>query len=333
MFSHFYHRLIRKYVSLFGALFNNLYTYRYTSAGMERERTKVPLTYSPKEKFLTRLKSDPTLTKSILTTLPRIAFEITGISYDADRKQQSTLKLQGPTVGTSAATMYMAAPYTLDFSLSIYARNIEDATQIVEQILPYFQPDFTVTALLIPELQLKKDIPILLTTVNQQIDYEGGFDSTRLIIWTLDFSMKAFFFGPVGTTGLISGISGNTGANTGGSHMSALIDSNLGLDSEQVILSSGNTIFKLGEVVTNSDRTFFATVKDWDASTQTMTLANITGSLQANTVLRGSDTNVRRTVTSLVRPTAGVTITVKQTPLIATMDDDFGFSVVVEEHE
>ena len=143
--AHFYNRTIRKIVVAFGSMFNDILLTRYSNDGSTaHEITKVPLNYGPKEKYLVRINSDPTLTKSIATTVPRMSFNLDGMAYDTSRKQQTTLPNFGFSSGTFK-TQYVPIPYNFDFSLSIYVRNTEDGTQILEQILPFFTPDFTVT--------------------------------------------------------------------------------------------------------------------------------------------------------------------------------------------
>jgi hypothetical protein len=196
--AHFYHRITRKYVVLFGTMFNNITLVRTnTDSGAEIERVKVPIVYGPKEKYVSRLRSDPDLQKQIAIRLPRLSFELTGISYDAARKQNSMLKVAKGNSGSSTKSSYMSVPYDLDFELTLYARNIDDGTQVIEQIMPYFNPDYTVTINPVTSLNVLKDIPIILNTVSNNIEYEGNFDSVRFVMWTLTFTMKAHYYGPV----------------------------------------------------------------------------------------------------------------------------------------
>ena len=140
----FYHRTIRKMVVVFGTLFNDLEIVRYTQAGVPKEKWKVPLTYSPKERFLTAITSDPNLIRSINTVVPRMSFNLDSLEYDVNRKQVSTLMNFAKQDNTSVSTQFVPIPYNYQFSLSIYVRNTEDGTQILEQILPFFTPDFNV---------------------------------------------------------------------------------------------------------------------------------------------------------------------------------------------
>ncbi len=196
---HFYNRTIRKVVVAFGTLFNDIQIVRYNSNNTPREIFKVPLSYGAKEKYMTRITSDPNLTKSIATVVPRISFEMTGMSYDSGRKQISTMRNFSANTSTSLNAQYVPVPYNFDFSLSIYTRNTEDGTQILEQILPFFTPDFTVTVDFIQPMDQKYDLPIILNSVTPTTDYEGDMMSTRLITWDLEFTAKGYIWPAVRT--------------------------------------------------------------------------------------------------------------------------------------
>ncbi len=196
--AHFYNRTIRKMVIAMGTVLNDIELVRYTKDGTTaKERFKVPLSYGAKEKYYVRLTTDPDLVRSLNVVVPRISFELTGMSYDSSRKMLSTLQNSHITSSTSIKTQFAPVPYDFNFTAAVYVRNTEDGTQIIEQIIPFFTPDFTVTANLIPDLGLKYDIPIILNSVTNEVDYEGDFMSTRLIIWNLDFTLKGYLFPPV----------------------------------------------------------------------------------------------------------------------------------------
>ncbi len=196
--AHFYNRTIRKMVIAMGTVLNDIELVRYTKDGTTaKERFKVPLSYGAKEKYYVRLTTDPDLVRSLNVVVPRISFELTGMSYDSSRKMLSTLQNSHITSSTSIKTQFAPVPYDFNFTAAVYVRNTEDGTQIIEQIIPFFTPDFTVTANLIPDLGLKYDIPIILNSVTNEVDYEGDFMSTRLIIWNLDFTLKGYLFTPV----------------------------------------------------------------------------------------------------------------------------------------
>ena len=196
----FYFNLIRKYIITFGTLFNGIYISKEDKNGNEVARIKVPITYGPKDKALTRVFQDPNIDRPTATfPLPMMSFEITGFEYDGSRKLQTINKNVYNDLDdkTKRKRQYMPVPYNIGFQLSILVKNAEDGTKIVEQILPYFTPDWTVTALLIPEMDIKHDIPIILNNVNLDDVYEGEFTVRRSMVWTLDFTLKGYMYGPV----------------------------------------------------------------------------------------------------------------------------------------
>jgi hypothetical protein len=204
VFSTFYHGTIRKYVVVFGTLFNNIYINRVDSTGEQVQSMKVPLSYGPKDKFLARLENDPTFNRPAMV-LPRMAFEISSMSYAADRKLNTVNRNMKAVADTNKVLYnYMQVPYDIGFTLYIMIKNADDGTRIIEQILPYFTPEWTLTANLIPSLGLNVDLPVVLNNVGMQDTYEGDFINRRAIVWTLDFTMKAYLFGPVKKTGLIT---------------------------------------------------------------------------------------------------------------------------------
>ena len=166
---------------------------------------KVPLAYGPRQKYLVRLADDPDLSKSTAVTLPRIGFEIAGISYDPARKLQRVQKFK-KVKGAKASqldTQYMPVPYNIDFELYILSKQSDDALQIVEQILPYFQPDYTVTINDNTDMGIKRDVPVILNSIAYEDDYQGDFASRRAIIYTLSFTAKFYLYGPVTSSKVI----------------------------------------------------------------------------------------------------------------------------------
>jgi hypothetical protein len=192
--AHFYNRTIRKIVVAFGTLFNDIQVIRFDKNGNQKEILKVPLNYGAKEKWVTRITSDPDLVKSVATTVPRMSFDLVGIDYDTSRKQPTTLQNFASDGSGKLNRQYAPLPYNFSFTMSIYVRNTEDGTQIVEQILPYFAPDYTVTVDLIADMNQKYDMPIILNSVTPDTQYEGDLMDTRLIIWTLEFTVKGYIF-------------------------------------------------------------------------------------------------------------------------------------------
>jgi hypothetical protein len=198
-----YSKIIRKINTGFSELFSNITLIRYNPDDTEQERFLVPIAHATKELYVMRLQADPDLDKKIQMTLPRLSFEMNGLTYDASRKQNTNIKNFAQT-NTGAISQYMQVPYNLDFSLYLYVRNIEDGTQIIEHILPYFTPDYTIKINLIPEMGMIKEVPIILNSTEYEINYEGDRNSdTRMIIWTLNFTAKAFLYRDTSESGLI----------------------------------------------------------------------------------------------------------------------------------
>jgi hypothetical protein len=200
MFGHdFYHGTLRRYVIMFGNLFNEIQIDRWDSSGAKLQTLNVPIEYGPKQKFIQRVTADPTLNREISTVLPRLGFEFTSMTYAPQRKLNSAHYYQkGQNAGgTDFAYTFAPVPYDFNFSLHALVKNAEDGTQIVEQIVPFFTPDWTVTMKALPDLNVNLDIPIELLSVTSEDTYEGDFESRRIISWQLDFVVKGYLFGPV----------------------------------------------------------------------------------------------------------------------------------------
>jgi hypothetical protein len=193
----FYHNTIRRYVILFGTLFNDIHINRVDTGGSVTQTIKVPISYGPKEKMLARLDADPNLNRPAIV-LPRMSFELTDLNYGPTRKLNTIGKIvaANPNDTNSAKYQYTPVPYDLNFILSIAVKNADDGTRILEQILPFFTPNWNSTVDLIPELGIKLDVPIVLNAVSSEDSYEGDFEARRSIVWTLSFTMKGYIFGP-----------------------------------------------------------------------------------------------------------------------------------------
>lgn len=192
-----YHGIIKKTVVAFGTLFNNIEIRR--SQGSKTEVMKVPLAYGPKDKFLARLRQlgDLSTKDQAQISLPRLAFEIQAITYDPTRKVSPTQYIRNTTDSGTLNRAFMPIPYNINFELSILSKNQDDALQILEQILPFFQPSFNITMNLVPELGEKRDYPVTLTDISYNDQYEGDYDTRRTLIYTLQFTAKTFLYGPV----------------------------------------------------------------------------------------------------------------------------------------
>ena len=215
--SQFYHETIRKLVVAFGSMFNDIHLVRKNNAGVITQTMKVPLAYGPKQKFLARLRQDATLDNKVAVTLPRIGFEITGLTYDPARKLNRVQKYKKVKSGTDKKldTQYMPVPYNLEFALSIMSKNSDDGLQILEQILPYFQPDYTVTMIEDRTMDTKRDIPFVLNNVDYEDSYTGSLTTSRRIIYTLTFTAKIYLFGPISTSAVIKTVSADLYSDTG----------------------------------------------------------------------------------------------------------------------
>jgi hypothetical protein len=193
----FYHQTIRKYVALFGTLFNDINIEKKDSGGNVLSRQKVPIAYGPKQKFLTRINQDASLDRQVAIQLPRMGFEMTGIAYDPVRKLNTVGSLTHKETingNRNVKKMFNPSPYIFDFSLYAFVENAEDGTQILEQILPFFTPEFNVTVNIITDMGISIDIPIVIQSATSEDSYEGEFSARRTIIWTISFMMKGFIY-------------------------------------------------------------------------------------------------------------------------------------------
>ena len=201
----FYHESIRKVIVSFGTMFNNINLVRKDNSGSIIQSMKVPLAYGPREKFLVRLNEDADLTKQVAITLPRIGFEIQNLEYDSARKLnrvQRFKKVKGAQAKQLDA-QYMPVPYNLSIELYVMAKQSDDALQIVEQILPYFQPDYTLTINDNVAMDSKRDVPIVLNSISYEDNYQGDFTTRRALIYTLSFTAKFYLYGPVTSSKVI----------------------------------------------------------------------------------------------------------------------------------
>jgi hypothetical protein len=222
MFEYFYNEIFRKTLIGFGSLFNGIEVKKTDQSGQVTSITKVPLAYGPTQKFLARIDENPSLDKAVQITLPRMSFELVGIRYDPTRKasQTQTFLAQSTSDSKDIRKTYLPVPYNLEFELSIFTKLNDDMLQIIEQILPYFQPAYTLTINLIDVIGEKRDIPIVFEGISMQDDYEGDYTTRRALVYTLNFTAKTYIFGPTSSTStdiikkatisLVSGESGGT---------------------------------------------------------------------------------------------------------------------------
>ena len=202
--NYYYHQIIRRTIVAFGTLFNEIHIEHQNSKDEPISYMRVPLAYGPMQKFLAKIEQQEKLNKPVAITLPRMSFEMTSIKYDTTRKAGVTQTFKASD-GTNLKKVFMPVPYNIGFELNILTKLNDDSLQIVEQILPYFQPSFNLTVDLIDSIGEKRDIPIVLDSVSFQDDYEGDFSTRRSLIYTLQFTAKTYLFGPIAnsTDGLI----------------------------------------------------------------------------------------------------------------------------------
>lgn len=218
----FYHGVVRKSIIGFGRLFSNIYIDRKVTDPVKGElaqRLRVPLSYAPKEKWLVRVDEDPTLENHTLTSLPRMSFEIIAYTYDSLRKMNRMQQLKNPAVGAAEDGMTFVrtpVPYNIDMSLYIVTKTQEDALQIMEQILPFFTPEYTMSINAIEDMGVKLDVPVVLNSVIVSDEFEGDFQTRRFVVHTINFQMKINLFGPASTSGVIGKANVNVSNNEDG---------------------------------------------------------------------------------------------------------------------
>jgi hypothetical protein len=294
-----YHKVIRKISAAFAGLFNNIIIIRQNADGTENQRFKVPIVYANKEKYVKRLEGDPDLNKKIQIVLPVISYEMTYFRYDPSRKLNTMGRnfSNNADSNTDSFMMFNPVPYDIGFSLTIYTRNIEDGHQIIEYILPFFTPEWNLRLNLIPEMNIIKTIPIELNEVIPMIDSEGPvFDSpVRIVMWTLNFTAKAFIFGAIKDAKLIKEVQQNF-----------LLDSSADITAETLagccgkstktyqLLPGGHGEFQRAEIVyqgLNLENSYATgIVRDYDANNCLITVADICGAFKSNQTLIGNDT-------------------------------------------
>jgi hypothetical protein len=321
----FYNRIIRKLVVGFGNLFNEITMVRYNTDLSEAERFIVPIAYAAKEHYVLRLEEDYNLDKKVQMTLPRLSFEMTGLQYDASRKQNTNIRNYAASTGGTVVGQYNPVPYNFDFNLYLYVRNIEDGTQVIEHILPYFTPDYTIKLNLVPEMGMVKEIPIILNNVTQDVQYEGNRSSDpRLVIWTLNFTVKGFIFGPVSSAGLIK------------TSITNILNDITAED--VVIFNMGNTgigSYQIGEGVYQgySSGTATATARVLSWSNSKLHLTAINGNFVSSQPIYGMVTNANYNFTSYqVAPSVLSEIVVVPNPTTANANSLYTYTKTITEN-
>ena len=321
-----YNRIIRKLVVGFGNLFNDITLVRYNPDMTEAERMLVPIAYASKEDYVLRLENDYNLDKKVQMTLPRFSFEMTGMTYDASRKQNTNIKNFAQTP-SGVQAQYNPVPYDFDFSLYLYVRNIEDGTQVVEHILPFFTPDYTIKLNLIPEMGVVKEVPIILKNVSSEVTTEGNRDKdTRTVIWTFNFTVKGFVFGAVSSAGLIKTSITNILSNL----------SQTDVVSFNIDPYSGVGDYQQGEFVyqgfSAGTATASAKVTSWDNTNFYVHLTDIQGNFVSTQPIYGSASKANYKFIDYDRmPQKQATITIVPNPLTANAGDNWLANTTIHE--
>lgn len=281
-----YHRIIRKIIVAFGDLFNEINIARYDSHGVEKEHFLVPIVYGGKEKYVSRLEGDPELDKKVQVSLPIMSYEMIDMNYDSARKLNTNFRNIASAAGDTTNAVYNPVPFDFEFTLFAYVRNMEDGAQLMEKILPYFTPDYTINVNLIPEMGIIKQLPIILKSVTNEVDYEGDYNTkVRNIIWTLNFTVKGYLYGSVSQAKIIRR-----------SITNVLTESSMGhSDIIATMGGSGLGDYTVSEEVyqgySYENATATASVKDWDPVGKKLKLGDITGHFVSGEKITGLSTH------------------------------------------
>ena len=329
MFEYFYNEIFRKTIISFGTLFNDL-SIKHTDSDGNKSESKVPLAYGPIGKFLARLEQSPNLNKSVAMTLPRMSFEFTGLTYDPTRKVTTTqqITVKDPDTETTTKKVFMPVPYNMQFELNIMCKLNDDALQIVEQILPFFQPSYNLTVNLVSEINEKRDIPVVLENVSFQDEYEGDFTSRRVLYYTLRFTAKTYLFGPV-TSASKDIIKTASVRYLAGGSQSTQRDVTFSVKpralkdyTDDVVTTVSEDIDASQETINVADGTKITVNKFIDVEGEEMKVTKITGN-KLN-VKRGQDSTIAK---AHVRGTGvkGIDYSPREDSNIVELGDDFGF--------
>ena len=324
MFEYFYNEILRKTIISFGTLFNGL------TIKQDGSTVKVPLAYGPTQKFLARLEQAPNLSQATQISLPRMSFEFTGMTYDSSRKVTTTqtIAVKNPDDGTDIKKVFMPVPYNMQFELAIMCKLNDDALQLVEQILPFFQPQYNLTINLVSLINEKKDVPVVLENITMDDQYEGDFTSRRVLLYTLRFTAKTYLFGPV-TSASKDIIKTASVRYLAGGSQSTQRDVTFSVKpralkdyTDDVVTTISEDIDASQKTINVADGTAITVNKFIDVDGEEMKVTKITGN-KLN-VKRGQDSTVAKTH---VRGTGvkGIDYTGREDSNIIELGDDFGF--------
>ena len=324
MFEYFYNEILRKTIIGFGTLFNGL------SVKQDGSVVKVPLAYGPTQKFLARLEQSPNLSQATAISLPRMSFEFTGLTYDSSRKVTTTqtIAVKNPDDGTDIKKVFMPVPYNMQFELAIMCKLNDDALQLVEQILPYFQPQYNLTINLVSLINEKKDVPVVLENITMDDQYEGDFTSRRVLLYTLRFTAKTYLFGPVTSASKDIIKTASVRYLAGGSQSTqrdvtfAVQPRALKDYTDDVVTTVSEDIDASQKTINVADGTAITVNKFIDVDGEEMKVTKITSNKL--TVERGQDSTIAKTH---VRGTGikGIDYSPREDSNLIELGDDFGF--------
>ena len=324
MFEYFYNEILRKTIIGFGTLFNGI------TIKQDGSVVKVPLAYGPTQKFLARLEQAPNLSQATQISLPRMSFEFTGLTYDSSRKVTTTqtIAVKNPDDGTDIKKVFMPVPYNMQFELSIMCKLNDDALQVVEQILPYFQPQYNLTINLVSLINEKKDVPVVLENITMDDQYEGDFTSRRVLLYTLRFTAKTYLFGPVTSASKDIIKTASVRYLAGGSQSTqrdvtfAVQPRALKDYTDDVVTTISEDIDASQKTINVADGTAITVNKFIDVDGEEMKVTKITGNKL--TVSRGEDSTIAK---AHVRGTGvkGIDYSPREDSNIIELGDDFGF--------
>lgn len=327
--SHFYHKLTRKYVTAIGTMFNNITVKRETrTTGTEVERFKVPVRYGPKEKYFERIRANENLDMQGQITLPVITFYDSGYAYDASRKKNPLIRNVSANTGSSYRTQYTGSPWNITFEVSIWGRTTTDTDQIVEQILPILNPDYTISAVPIDDMGFTMDVPVYLESATKELDYEGDMETLRVVRWTLVLTMKTYFWGPVANTGLIRTVFANT-------YLDPAIQS--GSIVRMNLTNGNNGTFKIEETVYQGrslqTANAAAVVVHFNANNSYIRVGGTQGQFLVGQTIRGSESNSAYKIASFdASPLKLASIKITPDPADAEPEDDYGYTTTYIEY-
>ncbi len=324
--NYFYNQTTRQMVNLFGTIFNNITILKSSKdKTVEYSRIVVPIRYAPKENYMSRMNGE-TQSQPVQITLPTMSFDLVDMNYTSERQQIPITRHMNRS-GNVTYNQFTGVPYDFEFELYVYTRNIDDALQIKEQIVPRFTPDYNLSFNPIPQMAYTIDVPFILKKVTWDIEYENDFSTTRNVVYTFSFTAKGYFWGPTQESKLIRKAHANIYNDP--SIQSGYIT--------RINMANGNNgSFKIDDIIfqgnSYKEATAYGKVMNWDAENQTLEIGGVQGTFKQNSMVHASTTNAAYNLVSFdTRPLQLVHYLVVPNPETANIGDDFGFTETIQE--